>query len=79
MLQVKSVVILKLNPHILKHGGGIKMWLWLNVESESYIFRIWKESQNEEDWNKYCEAKKKCYESSICGYRSESLGGSGKG
>ena len=58
MLQVKSVVILKVNPHILKRGGGIKMRLWLNVERESYIFRIWKESQNEEDWNKYCEAKK---------------------
>ena len=32
------------------------MWMWLCVERE--LFRIWKESQNEEDRKKYCEAKK---------------------
>ena len=37
MLQVKSVVILKANPGILKHGGGIKMWIWLSVERGSYL------------------------------------------
>ena len=37
MLQVKSVVILKENPGILKCGGGIKMWMWLFVERESYL------------------------------------------
>ena len=37
MLQVKSVVILKANPSILKHGGGIKMWMWLCVERQSYL------------------------------------------
>ena len=37
MLRVKSVVILKANPGILKRGGGIKMWIWLCVERESYL------------------------------------------
>ena len=32
------------------------MWMWLCVERE--LFRIWKESQNEEDRKKYCQAKK---------------------
>ena len=36
MLQVKSVVMLKANPGILKHGGGIKMWMWQCAERESY-------------------------------------------
>ena len=34
-MQVKSVVILKANPGILKHGGTIKMWMC--VERESYL------------------------------------------
>ena len=29
MLRLKSVVILKANPGLLKRGGGIKMWMWL--------------------------------------------------
>ena len=37
MLQVKSVVILKANPGILEGGGGIKMWMSLCVEGESYL------------------------------------------
>ena len=37
MLQVKSVIILKANPGILKCSGGIKMWMWLCVERESYL------------------------------------------
>ena len=37
MLRVKSVAVLKANPGILKCGGGIKMWLWLFVERESYL------------------------------------------
>ena len=54
MLQVKSVIILNANPGILKCGGGIKMWMQLCVESESYLgfgkrLRMRK---------KYCEAKK---------------------
>ena len=54
---MKSVVILlKANPGILKCGGGIKTWMWLCGKSE--LFRIWKQSQNEEDRKKYCEAKK---------------------
>ena len=32
------------------------MWMWLCVERE--LFRIWKQSRNEEDRKKYCEAKK---------------------
>ena len=27
MLQVKSVVVLKTNPGILKRGGALKMWM----------------------------------------------------
>ena len=37
MLRVKSVVILKANPGILKLGDGIKMWMWLCVERGSYL------------------------------------------
>ena len=37
MLRVKSVIILNANPGILKCGGGIKMWMQLCVESESYL------------------------------------------
>ena len=37
MLQVKSVVMLKANPGILKHGGGLKMWIWLCVERRSCL------------------------------------------
>ena len=29
--------MLKANPGILKLGGGIKMWMWLCVERESYL------------------------------------------
>ena len=34
---MKSMVILKANPGILKHGGEIKMWMWLCEERESYL------------------------------------------
>ena len=34
---MKSVVILKANPGILKHGGGIKMSMWLCIERRSYL------------------------------------------
>ena len=37
LLRVKSVVILKANPGILKLGGEIKMWMWLCVERGSYL------------------------------------------
>ena len=37
MLQVKSVVILKTNPGILKRGGGIGMRMWFCVESTSSL------------------------------------------
>ena len=56
MLRVKSVAILKVNPGILKRGAGIKMWMWLCVERDSYL-GFGKQSQNEEDSKKYCEAK----------------------
>ena len=49
------MVILKVNPGILK-GGGIKMWMWLCVERESYLG--FGNSQNEEDRKKFCEAKR---------------------
>ena len=50
------MVILKANPCILKHGCGIKMWMWLCAERE--LFRIWKQSQNKEDRKKYYGAIK---------------------
>ena len=56
MLRLKYVFILKANPNILKCDGGIKMWMWLCVERE--LFRIWKQSWNEEDRKKCYEAKK---------------------
>ena len=31
------MVILKANPGILKLGSGIKMWMWMCVERESYL------------------------------------------
>ena len=31
------MVILKVNPDILKCGGGMKMWMWLCEERESYL------------------------------------------
>ena len=37
MLRVKSVVILKANPDILKRGRGIKMCMWQCVERETYL------------------------------------------
>ena len=50
------MVILKPNPGILKRGGGIKMWMWMCVERQSYLgFGI---NWNEEDRKKYCETKK---------------------
>ena len=51
MLQVKSVVILKANPGILKQGGGIKMLMWLCVERGSHL-------GVKENNKKYCETKK---------------------
>ena len=39
-----------------KCGGGIKLWMWRCRRRE--LFRIWKQSQNEEDRKKCCEAKK---------------------
>ena len=36
--------------------GGIKMWMWLYVERESYLGL--RNSWNEEERKKYCEAKK---------------------
>ena len=32
------------------------MWMWMCVKKE--LFKFWKQSQNEEDRKKYCEAKK---------------------
>ena len=72
MLLVKSVVILKRNPGILKHVGGKKMWMWLCIKRE--LFRIWKQTQNEEDWKKYCEANKMLREQYIWPWISR-LGG----
>ena len=46
MLRVKSVVILKANPRILKRDGGIKISMLLCVERQ-------KKSRNEEDRKKY--------------------------
>ena len=37
MLRVKSVVTLKANPGILKHGSGARMWIWLCVERDSHL------------------------------------------
>ena len=37
MLAVRSVFILKANPGILKHGRGIKIWMWLCVERGSCL------------------------------------------
>ena len=31
------MVILKANPGILKRGSGIKMWMWLRIDKESYL------------------------------------------
>ena len=56
MLQVKSVVILKTNQGILKCGGGIKMWMWLSVETESYLG--FGKSWNEEDRRNTVRQKK---------------------
>ena len=67
------MVILKANPGILKRDGGIKMWMWLCIERESYLG--FGSSLNEEDRKKYCEIKKKSQDSSIYGYGSESSRG----
>ena len=77
MLQVKSVVILKANPGILKHGGGIKMWIWLSVERGSYLGFENKQSRNEENRKNY--AKKDAKRVSTHGYGSENLGGNSEG
>ena len=53
---MKSVVLLKANPGTLKCGGGIKIWIWLCVEKQSY-FGLGN-SQNKENRKKYCETKK---------------------
>ena len=37
---MKSVVILKKNPGILKRDGGIKMSMWLCVERERVIWDL---------------------------------------
>ena len=53
------MVILKANPSILKRGGGIKMWMWLCLERESYLgFGNRVGMRNEKDRKKYYEAKK---------------------
>ena len=58
MLRVKSVVIRKANPGTLKRGFGMKMWMWLCVERQSYLG--FGNSQNEEDRMKHCDANKRC-------------------
>ena len=55
MLQVKSVIILKAKPGILKCGGGIKMWMWLCVERESYL-QFGSRARMRKIGKKYCEA-----------------------
>ena len=57
MLGVKSVVILKANPGILKRGGEIKIWLWLCVERESYL-EFGSRARMRKIGKKYCEAKR---------------------
>ena len=57
MLRVKSVVILKANPSILKHGGGIKVWMCSCVERENHLG--FGNSQNEEDSKKYGKKRSK--------------------
>ena len=59
------MVILKTNPSILKDVD-------VAVCRKRELFRIWKQNGNEENRMKYCEGKKRCLESSICGYGSES-------
>ena len=48
-MQVKYVVILKVNPGILKGCGGIKMWMC--VERGSYL--EFRKRRNEKDRKKY--------------------------
>ena len=57
MQQVKLVVKLKTNPHILRRGGGIKMWILLYVERESSL-GFGNRVKNEEDRKKHCDTKK---------------------
>ena len=77
MLRVKSVVILKGNPGILKRGGGIKLWMWLCLERENYLgFR---NSWNEEDRKKCCETKKMLKYMTMDQNGSESSRGGGEG
>ena len=56
-MQVKYVVILKVNPGILKGCGGIKMWMWQCVERGSYL--EFRKSRNEKDRKKYIVRQKK--------------------
>ena len=57
MQQVKLNVKLKTNPHILRRGGGIKMWIQLCVERESSL-GFGNRVKNEEDRKKHCDTKK---------------------
>ena len=45
------------HPGILKCGGGIKMWMWLCVERESYL-EFGSRVGMTKIGKKYCEAKK---------------------
>ena len=54
---MKSVVIVKANPGIFKHGGEIKMWMWLCVERESYL-EFGSRARVKNIGKKYCETKK---------------------
>ena len=51
------MVILKANPCTLKRGGGIKMWMWLCVETESYL-EFGSRARMRKIGKKYCEAKR---------------------
>ena len=76
MLQVKSGY----TKGKLRH---FEMWWWnrdmdMDVGRKKELFKIWKQSQNEEDIKKYCKAKKMLRDH-IYGYGSGSLGGSRDG
>ena len=55
---MRSVVIVKANPGIWERGGGIKVWMQLCVERESYS--RFGNSRNKNGRKKYYEAKKRC-------------------
>ena len=71
------MVILRANPGILKRGGGIKMWMWLCVERESYLGFGNRVGMRKIGRNVL--RQKKMLKSSIHGCRSESSRGSGDG